>query len=91
MLDWNVTDVADWLDSLLLSEYKVPAAKIISVILASIMLTNMTLLQASFVQASINGYRLSALNTEAFDKLGVNQTSHRLKIQKSMKRFMMRS
>eukprot|EP00090_Calanus_glacialis_P037365 TRINITY_DN6425_c0_g1_i1.p1 TRINITY_DN6425_c0_g1~~TRINITY_DN6425_c0_g1_i1.p1 ORF type:complete len:1871 (+),score=328.76 TRINITY_DN6425_c0_g1_i1:592-6204(+) len=65
VLDWSVTDVCDWLDSLFMPEYK-----------------------AAFLQNSINGYRLAALENHDWDKLGVTKSGHRLNIQKSIKRYM---
>jgi len=46
--------------------------------------------KAAFLQNSINGYRLAALNLEDWNRLGVNKASHRLNIQKSIKRYMPR-
>jgi len=65
VLDWSVSDVCDWLDSLFMPEYK-----------------------AAFLQNSINGYRLAALEVHDWDKLGVSKSGHRLNIQKSIKRYM---
>lgn len=65
LLNWNVGDVGDWLDSLFLSEYK-----------------------ASFLQNSITGYRLATLSPSDWDRLGVGKNSHRLNLQKSIKRYL---
>jgi len=44
--------------------------------------------KAAFLQNSINGYRLAALEHHDWDKLGVTKSGHRLNIQKSIKRYM---
>ena len=48
------------------------------------------MLQTAFLQNSVNGYRLAALDAHDWDKLGVTKSGHRLNIQKSIKRFMVK-
>merc|ERR1719333_845537 len=44
--------------------------------------------KASFLQNSITGYRLATLSPSDWDRLGVGKNSHRLNLQKSIKRYL---
>ena len=46
------------------------------------------LFQAAFLQNNVNGYRLAALGSHDWDKLGVQRQGHRLNIEKSIRRYM---